>query len=163
MSIFVLNMPFAIEKHISLSAPSSKMNRRFVWQKRCGSNKIFLLIMRQFICAPNVRSVKRDAAPTRKKSARSNLVHNLRGEFDPHRHLCRKASVRQCNGAGMILPYFNLRAERVLLIYKAGIYWRTEQFAPHRLIAKWSPIHFAVTIGNGNKTFFSKTTCSNWK
>jgi hypothetical protein len=30
MSIFVLNMPFAIEKRISFSALSSKMNRRFV-------------------------------------------------------------------------------------------------------------------------------------
>ena len=71
--------------------------------------------MRQFICAPNVRSVKRDAARTRKKSANSNLVHNLRGEFDPHRHLRRKASVRQYNGAGMISPQFNLRAEHVLI------------------------------------------------
>ncbi len=91
-------------------------------KKRCRSNKIVLLITRQFICAPNVRSVKRDAAQTRKKSARSNLVHNLRSEFDPHRHLRRKASVRQFNGAGMILLYFNLWAEHVLLIYNAGIY-----------------------------------------
>ncbi len=56
----------------------------------------FLLITRQFICAPNVRSVKREAARTRKKSANSNLNHNLRTEFDPHRHL---------------------RAEQVLLIH----------------------------------------------
>ncbi len=74
-------------------------------KKRCGPNKIFLLITRQFICAPNVQSVKRDAARTRKKSASSNLVHNLRGEFGPHRHLLRRASVRQYNGAGIILPY----------------------------------------------------------
>jgi hypothetical protein len=33
MSIFILNVPFAIEKRISFSALSSKMNRRFVWQK----------------------------------------------------------------------------------------------------------------------------------
>ncbi len=33
MSIFILNMPFAIEKGISFSALSSKMNRRFVLQK----------------------------------------------------------------------------------------------------------------------------------
>ncbi len=33
MSIFILNLPFAIEKRISFSALSSKMNRRFVWQK----------------------------------------------------------------------------------------------------------------------------------
>ncbi len=30
MSIFILNVPFAIEKPISVSAASSKMNRRFV-------------------------------------------------------------------------------------------------------------------------------------
>jgi hypothetical protein len=30
MSIFILNVPFAIEKHISVSALSSKMNWRFV-------------------------------------------------------------------------------------------------------------------------------------
>ncbi len=33
MSIFILNVPFAIEKSISFSALSSKMNRWFVWQK----------------------------------------------------------------------------------------------------------------------------------
>jgi hypothetical protein len=33
MSIFILNVPFAIEKRISVSALSSKMNRRLVWQK----------------------------------------------------------------------------------------------------------------------------------
>ncbi len=33
MSIFILNVPFAIEIHISFSALSSKMNRRFVCEK----------------------------------------------------------------------------------------------------------------------------------
>jgi hypothetical protein len=33
MSIFILNMPFAIEKHISISALSSKISRLFVWEK----------------------------------------------------------------------------------------------------------------------------------
>ncbi len=33
MSIFILNVPFAIEERISFSALSSKMNRRFVLQK----------------------------------------------------------------------------------------------------------------------------------
>ncbi len=77
--------------------------------------------MRQFICALNVRSVKRDAARTRKKSANSNLVHNLRSEFDPHHHLRGKASVRQYNSAWMISPLPNLRAEQVLLIYNTRI------------------------------------------
>jgi hypothetical protein len=31
------------------------------------------------------------------------MVDNLWGKFDPHRHLRREASVRQYNGAGMIL------------------------------------------------------------
>jgi hypothetical protein len=97
MSIFILNVPFAIEEHISFSALSSKMKGDLFDKKQCGSNKTFLLLPRQFISAPNVWSVKRDAAQTRKKSARSNLVHNLRSEFDPHRHLRRKASVRQYN------------------------------------------------------------------
>ncbi len=33
MSIFILNVLFAIEKRIYFSALSSKMNRRVVWQK----------------------------------------------------------------------------------------------------------------------------------
>jgi hypothetical protein len=49
------------------------------------------------------------------------MVDNLRGEFDPHRHLRREASVRQYNGAGMFCPQFYLRAEPVLLIYNAQI------------------------------------------
>ncbi len=89
MSIYALNLPFANKKRISFSALSSKMNRRLFDKKRCGSNKTFLLTTRQFICAPNVRSIKRDAARTRKKSASSKLYHNWRCEFDPHRHLRR--------------------------------------------------------------------------
>jgi hypothetical protein len=71
-----------------------------------------MLITRQFICAPNVWSVKSDAARTRKKSTNSIQLHNLRSEFDPHRRLRSKASVRQYNGAGMISPLLNLRAEQ---------------------------------------------------
>jgi hypothetical protein len=111
MSIFIMNLLFAIDKRISFSALSSKTNRR------CGSNKTFLLTTRQFFCAPNVRSVKRDVARTRKKSGNSNLVHNLRSEFDPHRHLRRKASVRKYNAAGIISPNFirgQIRSSRVV-------------------------------------------------
>ncbi len=46
--------------------------------KRCGSNKTCLLITRQFIGAPNLRSVKRDAARTRKKSAGSWFTLRIR-------------------------------------------------------------------------------------
>jgi hypothetical protein len=34
--------------------------------RRCGSNNTFLLKMRHFICAQNLRSIKRDAARTKK-------------------------------------------------------------------------------------------------
>jgi hypothetical protein len=47
---------------------------------------------------------KKRRGPNKKKSTRSNMVDNLRGEFDPHRHLRREASVRQYNGAGMFCP-----------------------------------------------------------
>ncbi len=33
MSFLILDVPFAIEKRISVSALSSKMNRRLLWQK----------------------------------------------------------------------------------------------------------------------------------
>jgi hypothetical protein len=49
----------------------------------------------------------------KKKSTKSNLVHNLRSEFDPYRHLRRKALVRQYNGAGMISPLLNFRADQI--------------------------------------------------
>jgi hypothetical protein len=84
MSTFILNVPFAIEKHISVSALSSKMKGDLFDKKRCGANKAFLLITRQFICARNVRSV--NAVQTRKKSTILKLFHNLRCEFYPHRH-----------------------------------------------------------------------------
>jgi hypothetical protein len=66
--------------------------------------------------------VKREAAQTGKKTARSNMVKKWRSEFDPHCHLRREASVRQYNGAGMFCQQFYLRAEQVLLIYNAQIY-----------------------------------------
>jgi hypothetical protein len=36
------------------------------------------------------------------------MDHNSRSEFDPHRHLRRKASVHQYNGAGMTMPLFDI-------------------------------------------------------
>jgi hypothetical protein len=86
-------------ERISVSALSCKMNRRLVHgKKRCGSNKTFLLITRQFICAPNVRSVKRDATRTRKKSEISYLYSIRASPF------AQETSMRQYNGAGMISP-----------------------------------------------------------
>jgi hypothetical protein len=62
-------------------------------KKQCGSNKIFLLIMRQFICAPNLRSVKSFAARTRKKSLSSwsTWIRSASidaGNFDASLHHC---------------------------------------------------------------------------
>jgi hypothetical protein len=67
----------------------SKKSRSFAcsYHHIKGAHMHIIKKTRQFICAPNIRSVKRDAARTRKISANSNLVHNLRSEFDPHRHL----------------------------------------------------------------------------
>jgi hypothetical protein len=65
---------------------------------------------------------KKRRGPNKKKIREIKFSHNLRGEFDPHRHLRGKASVRQFNGAEMILLYSNLLAEHGLLIYNAGIY-----------------------------------------
>ncbi len=83
---FILNVPFAIEKRISVSVLSSKLNRDLFDKKRCDANKAFLITMRQFSCALNVRSVKRDAVRTRKKSAILKLFPNLRCELYLHRN-----------------------------------------------------------------------------
>ncbi len=95
MSLFILNVPFAIEKHISFSALSSKMNRQFVWQKVMRIKQDLPTYNAPIYLCTECSGVKQDAARTRKKSVRSNLIHNLRSEFDPHRHLRRRASVRQ--------------------------------------------------------------------
>ncbi len=96
---------FWVKCLISFPLVTAKWIGDLFGKKRCGSNKTLLLITRQFICAPNVRSVKRDAARTRKKSVRSNLVHNLRYEFDSASPFAQEAGPN---------------------IYPARIYWRTE-------------------------------------
>ena len=45
----------------------------FISIKRCRSNMTFLLITRQFICAPNLSSVKGDGARTKK--IRQSMIH----------------------------------------------------------------------------------------
>ncbi len=93
MSIFILNLPFGIEKCISVSACSSKMNMWFVWQKAMRCKQDLSTYNASIYCAQNVRSVKRDAVRTRKKSANTNIVHNLRCNFAPHRHLLRCSNI----------------------------------------------------------------------
>ncbi len=60
--------------------------------KRCWSNKTCLLIKRQFICAPNLRGVKRDAARTRKKYAGSWFTLRIRSASP----LTQGTSMRRC-------------------------------------------------------------------
>ncbi len=62
-------MYFLRRTFISFSACNSKTNKDYFENKQSGSNKEFLLITRQFICASNLLSVKRDAAQKGKKSA----------------------------------------------------------------------------------------------
>jgi hypothetical protein len=67
MSIFILNMPIAIEKYISVSALSSKIVGDYFDNRGCGANNTAIVTKRQFIYAPNLWSVKRDGGRTRKK------------------------------------------------------------------------------------------------
>jgi hypothetical protein len=60
-------MPFLRKTFLSFPAWNAKLISNYFDNKQCGSNKIFLLIACQIICAPNLWSVKRDAAQKRKK------------------------------------------------------------------------------------------------
>ena len=64
MSIFILNMLFAIEKRISVSTLSSKMNRQFVWQKA--------MRIKQDLPAYNAQIYLRTECSERKKSRGPN-------------------------------------------------------------------------------------------
>ncbi len=70
------NMPFAIEKRISFSALSSKINCPFVWQTAMRI-KQDLPAYNAPICLRTEYSEK-SRNRTRKESASSNLAHNLR-------------------------------------------------------------------------------------
>ncbi len=70
MSIFDLNMPFAIEKRISFSALYSKMNRRFVWQLAMRS--------KQDLPTYNAPIYLRTECSERKKRRGPNKKKNLR-------------------------------------------------------------------------------------
>jgi hypothetical protein len=86
MSIFILNISFAIEKRFSGSALSSKMNRRLVWQKAMRI-KQDLPTYNSSIYLRTERPVrKKRCGPNKQKSASLKLVHNSRYEIDPHRH-----------------------------------------------------------------------------
>jgi hypothetical protein len=98
------------------------MNRRFVWQKAMQIKQDLPTYNVLIYLRTEFSKRKKRRGPNKKKICEIKSGSYLRSEFDPHRHMRRKASVRQYNGAGMILLYFNLWAEHVLFIYDAGIY-----------------------------------------
>jgi hypothetical protein len=77
MSIFILKMPFAIKNLFPFPLSPAKLISDYFDKKQGGSNKTFLLIMHQFICAPNLWSVK-EMQPKQEKNG-------SRCEFGPHR------------------------------------------------------------------------------
>jgi hypothetical protein len=83
MSLFVLNILFAIAKRISVSALSSKMNWRLVSQKAMRIKHDFpaynVLINLRTECSER----KRRRGQNKKKNPQ---VHDSRCEFGPHRH-----------------------------------------------------------------------------
>ena len=118
MSIFGLNMPFAIEKRISFSALSSKMNRRFVWQLAMRS--------KQDLPTYNAPIYLRTECSERKKR---------RGPNKKKIRQFKSGSVRQYNGAAIISPWFNLRAEQVFIVITRK-YIDAPKFCVYRLISK---------------------------
>ncbi len=68
-SIFIMNICLPLKYKIPFPLVIAKLLGDYFNIWGYGPNKTFLLITHQFICAPNLRSVKRDGALTRKKSA----------------------------------------------------------------------------------------------
>ncbi len=129
MSIFILNVPFAIDKRISFSALSSKMNRRFVWQKAMRNKQDLSTYNASIYLRTESSERKKRRGPNKKK------IREFNCNFAPHRHLRRKALVRQYYGATMISPWFNLRAEQVF-IFITRKYIDAPKFCAYRLISK---------------------------
>jgi hypothetical protein len=86
MSIFVLNMLFAIAKLISVSALSSKMNRRLVWQKAVRNKHL-----PTYNASINLRTecLERNRWRGQNKKKKPQ-VHDSRCEFGTHRNWRRE-------------------------------------------------------------------------
>ncbi len=67
MSIFILNVLFAIEKRISFSAISSKMNRWFVWQKTMRIKQDLPTYIAQIYLRTECLECKKRSGPNKKK------------------------------------------------------------------------------------------------
>ncbi len=95
MSIFILNVPFAIEKRIFFSALSSKMHRRFVWQKAMRSKQDLPTYNASIYLHTECSERKKRRGPNKKK-IRGFMIHAANsvriaidaGNFD--------ASLRNC-------------------------------------------------------------------
>jgi hypothetical protein len=84
MSIYILNVLFAIEKHISVSALSNKMNRRFVWQKAMRIKQDLPNYNALIYLRTECSECEKRSGPNKKK------IRNFTSVFDPHRHLRRR-------------------------------------------------------------------------
>ncbi len=74
MSIFILNVPFAIEKCISFSALSSKMNRRFVWQKAMWIKQNLRTYNAPIYLRTECSELKKRRGPNKKKNRQFKIV-----------------------------------------------------------------------------------------
>ncbi len=90
MSVFFLNMPFAIEKRVSVSALSCNMYRRSVWQKVIRCKQDLSTYNAPIYLRTESSEREKSVARTRKKSASSKLIHKSRFKFDPHCHWRRR-------------------------------------------------------------------------
>jgi hypothetical protein len=71
MSIFILNVPFAIEKLISFS---NKMNRRFVWQKAMRIKQNLRTYNAPFYLRTECSERKKRRGPNKKKIRQFKIV-----------------------------------------------------------------------------------------
>ncbi len=88
---------------------TAKLISDYFDNKRCSSNKILILITRQFICTPDLRTMKSDAAQT----STNPRVHDSRCEFGPHRHWCREL---RCVIASLFALHRLLPSNRLLIL-----------------------------------------------
>jgi hypothetical protein len=98
MSIFILNVPFAIKKRISVSALSSKMNRRLVWQKAMRYKQDLPNYNASIYLRTECSEREKRRGPNKKKNLQFQICICSASPF------AQETSMRQYNGAGMISP-----------------------------------------------------------
>ena len=96
----------------------------------------------------------------------NNLARAHRSSLRPWR--CGQNSQRKLLTRFELADFFLVLGVTLFTLrtFGAQINWRIISrkvlFDPHHFLSNKLPIHFAVTNGKGNKTFCSKTACSNW-